>query len=396
MIASVLPMRIATSLAAGLAGLAILAGVLHAAGDDDDEDEMDYFPLVPSGSQLRFGLHFVGGPKVAFGNLGIVPTDASIGGAPGIDARTYDDGAVNLDQRKDANGNPVNDGLTDNWNYQSSGQITASGDIAFHAYSTTSLGAGESVQAIPAGGWELVVGKSLGKIAGKVNLSLMAGISFSNIDAKTSGVVNAQLTTVTDVYPLYGQTPPTAPYSAPTFTSQVVYDANGNPVLDSNGNNSTTSVENSTLLGNQPSRTVATSITQVQGYWQIKGAYYTLRLGPMLEIPITERLKFSVGAGAAVALSGTRYIVDETIVLVNVPAYPSAGITTSEETEKFAVLPLFYADADAEYWLTERSGFYFGADFQKSGSYEQTLGGRTANVDLGTTYGVSTGLTLRF
>jgi hypothetical protein len=97
-----------------------------------------------------------------------------------------------------------------------------------------------------------------------------------------------------------------------------------------------------------------------------------------------------------VALSGTRYIVDETIVLVNVPAYPSAGITTSEETEKFAVLPLFYADADAEYWLTERSGFYFGADFQKSGSYEQTLGGRTANVDLGTTYGVSTGLTLRF
>ena len=33
----------------------------------------------------------------------------------------------------------------------------------------------------------------------------------------------------------------------------------------------------------------------------------------MLQIPITERLKFSMGAGAALALVGTRYMVDETL-----------------------------------------------------------------------------------
>ncbi len=389
MLASPPPMRLAISLAAGLA---ILAGVLHAQSDDD-EDEMDYFPLVPSGNQLRFGLHYVGGPKVAFGQLGIVPSAASVGDPTGLENRTYNDGNVVLDQRKAPDGSPVGDGLTNTWNFVNSSQATASGDLAFHDYSSTTLGASERAKSNGAAGWELQISRSLGKIGRKVDFSVVGGFSFSNINAKTSGVVQGLLTTVTDVYPLYGQDVPTVPYTAPTSGAQYVYDANGNQVLDSYGNPTTTTVDNSTLLGNQPNRTTTTSVADVKGYWQIRGAYYTFKVGPMLQIPITERIKFSVGAGAALALVGTRYIVDETLQVADVN---DTTVETTGEQSRFVMLPLYYANADAEYWLTERSGFYLGVNGQKSGSYDQSVGGRTATINLGTTYGVQSGITLRF
>ena len=146
-------------------------------------------------------------------------------------------------------------------------------------------------------------------------------------------------------------------------------------------------------LGNQPNRTTTTSVADVKGSWQIKGAYYTLKIGPMLQIPITERLKFSMGAGAALALVGTRYMVDETLQVGDVN---EATVETIGEQSRFVMLPLYYANADAEYWVTERSGFYLGVNGQKSGSYDQSVGGRTATINLGTTYGVQSGITLRF
>jgi hypothetical protein len=383
-------MRIAVSLAVGLA---ILAGVLHAQSDDDDEDEMDYFPLVPSGNHFRFGLHYVGGPKVAFGQLGSVPSAASVGDPTGLMSRTYNDGYVSLDPRKAPDGNPVGDGLTNTWSFVNTSQATASGDLAFHDYSSATLGATERAKSNSSSGWELQIGRSLGKIGRKVDFSVVGGFSFSNINAKKSGVVQGLMTTVTDVYPLYGQDVPTAPYTAPTTTAQNVYDANGNQVLDVNGNGQTTTVDNSTMLGDQPNRTTTTNVADVKGYWQIKGAYYTFKVGPMLQIPITERIKFSVGAGAALALVGTRYIVDETLVVDDVNG---TEVTTSDEQSRFVMLPLYYANADAEYWLTERSGFYLGVNGQKSGSYDQSAGGRTATINLGTTYGVQSGITLRF
>ena len=36
------------------------------------------------------------------------------------------------------------------------------------------------------------------------------------------------------------------------------------------------------------------------------------------------------------------------------------------EGARNVLLPAFYADLDAEYWLTERAGFYLGATYQKS------------------------------
>ncbi|HUJ43955.1 MAG TPA: hypothetical protein VLW52_10145 [Opitutaceae bacterium] len=381
-------MRIAVFLAAGLT---VLAGVLQAQSSDD-EDEMDYFPLVPSGNSLRFGLRMVGGPKVSFGHLGVVPSIRDVSDTTTVQARAYDDGTVNVDARTGANGGTVNDGLTNTWNFDYSDQVTTGGDIAFHTYDVTSTGAGMRARAGTAGGWELQFGHRIRKIARKIDLSLVAGFSFTDLDAKVGGTIPAQLNILTDVYSLNGQTPPVAPYGGPTYGSQGLYDANGNPLLGPDGSQQTKSVETTTLLANLPTRTNTTTATDVRGRWQIKGAAYTFRVGPMLEFPLSERLKFNVEAGAALIYVGSRYIVDESVDLEEV----ETPLETLEEKDHSVFLPAYYIDANAEYWLTERAGFYLGAGYQKSGSFDQTMNDRTARIDLSTTYGIQSGITLRF
>ena len=172
-----------------------------------------------------------------------------------------------------------------------------------------------------------------------------------------------------------------------------MYDSNGNALLDSSGVPLTTTRDNTTLITSLPiSRTTSLSTTEIKGRWQIKGSYYTVRLGPSLQIGITERFKIRIAAGVGLAYVGSNYLVEEEI---DIPGSEIA-VKTTEESTRSAWMPAFFADADAEYWLTERTGFYLGATGQKSGSYEQTLDGRTATVDMGTTYGLQSGVTLRF
>ena len=387
-------MRIAVFVAAGLV---VLTGFLHAQSDDDD-DEMDYFPLVPSGNSLRFGLRYVGGPKVAFHNVGaVLPTVASVG-AMDLAVHDYNDGTVSPDGRTDASGHPLNDGLTNTWTANYDTQITPDSNIAYHIYSTSSLADSQTIkgQTASASGWELQVGRSLGKIARKVEVSLVGGFTFSGINAKKSSLVQAELTTLTDVYALNGQLPPTMPYTAPTTAYRDIIDPNGLPVLNPDGTQRTVSVDTSTLLGLDPTRTYTHSPAQVQGHWQIKGAYYTFRVGPMFQIPVTERFKLSFGFGAAAAIVGSTYKVDETIELDDATQPVTALVQNVDEKTRNLLLPAFYADIDAEYWMTERTGFYLGATYQKSKSFDQSLDGRSATIDMGSTSGFTSGLTLRF
>ncbi len=134
---------------------------------------------------------------------------------------------MGTDTRIDANGHPADDGLTNTWTANYPTQITSDNNVAFHIYSTTALPDGETLKARNelAEGWELQMGRSLGKIARKVDVSLVAGFTFSGFNSKRSSDIQAQLTTLTDVYSLNGQTPPTNfPITEPTSGTQVIYD----------------------------------------------------------------------------------------------------------------------------------------------------------------------------
>ena len=406
-------MRIAVFVAAGLV---VLTSFLHAQSDDDDDDETDYFPLVPTGSSLRFGLRYVGGPKVAFHDVGGIPPTVDTPGASDISYHSYNDGYVGpaTSTYTDSAGHPRNDGLTNNWQANFAGQVvtdttpfnpsnlSSNQGIAFHTYTTTSETSGHLVngKTTDASGWELQVGRSLGKIARKVDVSLVVGFSFSGFRSKNSGDVTSLLTTLTDVYSLSGLDAPTSfPATFPTSDTQTVYDSNGQPKLTPTGGNVTVTTDNSTTLALNPTRTVSTtnadgtpSKVDVTGLWQIKGAYYTISLGPVFQFPITERFKFSVGFGPAAMLVGSTYTANERAFIEDVSTMLEYGGTKTHTV----LLPAWFANADAEYWLTERTGLYLGATYQKSQGISQTLGNRTATIDLGTTSGLTSGLTMRF
>jgi hypothetical protein len=394
-------MRIAVFVAAGLV---VFTGLLRAQSDDDDEDEMDYYPLVPTGNSMRFGMRFIGGPKVAFHDVGSVPATRSVADLGVTADRTYNDGYVDVDTRG------TNDGQTNKWMANYSSQVTTptlptvdapnqtvDSSIAFHVYSADSLGTTIKGRTSSASGWELQVGRSLGKIARKVDVSWTGGFSLSGINAKRSDDVQAELATLTDVYSLSGQMPPSVPYTAGGSTYRDIYDSHGNPVLNPNGNGQQSTVPTPILLAQDPNlvdpaHRITYTTVQVNGHWQIKGGYYMFRTGPTFQLPVTERIKLSFGFGGAVAFIGSTFKVDETIDITDV----LAPITNVQEKTRSLLLPAYYMDADAEYWITERAGLYLGATYQGGKSFNQTLGAETATVDLGSTNGVHTGLSLRF
>jgi hypothetical protein len=107
---------------------------------------------------------------------------------------------------------------------------------------------------------------------------------------------------------------------------------------------------------------------------------------------VTERFKLGMGFGGAVVFAGSTYTSGQTIALQNV----TTDVWDGEMKTHSVLLPAFYADVDAEFWLTDRAGLYLGATYQKSQSFNQTVGGESASIDLGSASGITSGLTLRF
>jgi len=239
----------------------------------------------------------------------------------------------------------------------------------------------------------------MGKLLGSaVAWQLTAGMSVNDLSSTRFDPVRARLTTVSDFYSLFGQTPPDAPYSSPSTATENVVDAVGNAVLGADGLGQTISVDTSVLIGNEPAGRVtktSTDETSVSNRWKLKGAYYTFRAGPTLLLSITNRLKASVGVGAAVVYSGSSYSVTQTLT-------PSAGaeISDTSSSEAYKLLPGYFADATVQFDLTERTGFYAGAVFQSAGSYTQSIDTDKAHystkIDLANMSGLRAGLSYRF
>jgi opacity protein-like surface antigen len=100
-------------------------------------------------------------------------------------------------------------------------------------------------------------------------------------------------------------------------------------------------------------------------------------------------------AGLAGVYAGSTYSVNEAF-------QPETGAEISadleDETTKFLVG--YYADANLQFDATERTGFYVGAVYQATGSYDQEIATANANyvsnVDLNGLNGFRAGLTYKF
>jgi hypothetical protein len=417
--------------------IVVFASALCIARAQDDQQERQRPPTeIPDFSNLdeyiyepkstvKLGFRHITGAKADFFGRGtsFIAAPEDPGPATGANlTHQYHDGNVNADTRTtpavDSSGNPMidpqtgapinvlisPDGRTNSWNYTDQRQLTdptiPSGFIAFHSYSaevvdtTRHAGSGRSST-----GLDLTVAHDMGSIFHtRVAWRLMAGMSINDISAKAEGNVAANVSTITDLYNLYGVVPPDAPYQAPSTTTQPVLDANGNQVTGSDGTAQSVAVDTTVLLGNEPTRLptkTAASATAVNDKWKVKGAYYTFRAGPEISIPITARLRLEFSAGPALVYAGTNYTVTQTFT-------PDIGadIVETVSNSAYKLRPGYYADASLQFDLTEKAGFFAGAVYQSASSYTQDLSTTTSHyatkVDLSNQNGLRAGMSVRF
>lgn len=371
------------------------------------------------------------GGKVAFGNLGSVAFDGEV--APlsaGLVDRVYDNGAVRADaprlEEKDANGNQITTpggryplsttveikdangnvigteevqtgdflaftpGLTRNWGYGSSSQLTGDGRIAMSTYSATSEGASALKESGASAGVEFQYVRHFSKPANRLQWGVLAGITLNGINSKTAGTVTSTLNTRTDYYSLGGATVPEAQYFGPSFED---YLSSEGAVLRTDGLETTVPIVAAPLEHTESSTAQG---VEVDGNWQVKGAYFMVRLGPTIRTQLTTRLGVSASLGVAGAYTGTTYSVTETFQVPELDGLFIGAGRGTEQTSETKFLSGYYADLNLEWVATERTGLFGGFTAQKFDGYDQSVGSRTARIDLGSSVGVRGGVSIRF
>jgi hypothetical protein len=337
--------------------------------------------------------------NVRFEDVGTIASLRDIGDLTSEYPRGYDDGFVTLDTRGGTgSGSVADDGRTNRWAYAYSSQVTPEGDVAFHAFSSVSNGTDVNIDSGSLAGFDMqydlvvgVFGPKLSDRAWTFTWGASFGGVFSPVNAKMRGEITANLLTTTDIYSLEGAAVPTAPYTAPSTMDIQVPDASGNLV--------TVTVDNTTLLNNRPylrtSNVLTTDGAAVDGFWQVKGAYYTARAGPWFRWQFGRHLSLRATAGATVTYVGTTMEYDEIVDTLQATNPLRGGESTTPDKD---VRYGYFGAIDAEWWLTERTGFFLGATIEDTGDdVSLTSGsGRRAVIELPNGTGFRAGISVLF
>ena len=158
------------------------------------------------------------------------------------------------------------------------------------------------------------------------------------------------------------------PYVAPHLKTVPRVDADGNPVYDTAGVQYIDYVDDTIYLSNVPiGRTTTVTDGSVLNHWELKGAYFTFRVGPSLGFLFNDHFRLTLGGGVALMYVGTVYSVDQTYT-------PDIGdpLVVTAENDESKLLAGYYADATLQYDFTDRAGIYAGAVYQAGGKYTQT------------------------
>lgn len=372
----------------------IAASAAYAADKEQEDSPIgDFMPnfddliqYVPKYT-VRLGFRGIGGVKSSFSGQGVIASVNEIGAATGSNVnRSYHDGAVFIDQRTvtDSSGSTTAiapDGFTNKWWYHSAGQASAyDGFIAMNTYTaTTNDASSRTKDGSTAFGVELTADRELGSLFNnRVQWGIVTGFSINQIYAETKGTMTAQVQRTTDLYWLGGQAAPDPGYTGPVV-------ANG--------------IDQTVLLGSEPVArlTPATTTGAFTNFWKLRGTYVTFRAGPTLTVPITPRFNATISAGALLVYVGTTYSVEQ-VFQPETGDYIEQGISDGASR----VLPGYFADANLQYTLTETAGFYVGAVYQSSGSYEQKiessdkLSSYTTKVNFNSLEGLRAGVLFKF
>ena len=285
-------------------------------------------------------------------------------------------------------------GSTRHWGFASPNQVNNDGTVDMSIYDISSRGAAVEAESGRSTGVELQFGHILKRYKRfEWGFNVSAGASL--INAKTRQIVRANLNRTTDTFRLDGFTAADARLFAPYNSDD--HAETRDPDSATAGDEYVAGTPQ--LLFSTPTQVGAKSSTptDVFGYWQIKGAYYMFRAGPIVRFPFAKKWAATVSAGASLAYVGSVFLVDEYALINDVLGEPLRFQNFADNrSEEKRLVGGYYADVNIERWLTVRTGFFAGFSYEKAGKFDHTLAGRNARVDLGGGTGFRFGVITRF
>jgi hypothetical protein len=378
-------------------------------------------------NKISIGFRFLtSGGHVDFGNLGAVPAKFIAPASAGATTRVYDNGYVDQDGLRnnevDSTGKQTSTpggryityvansdgtkgeqngeflsytpGQSRIWLETTEEQLTAKpGYVGFTTYSTTSEGGHFTDKPGGSAGVELQFSRDLGRLSRRIQWGFTTGIALNGINSKTAGQVTSTLNSRTDYYAIVGGVDLTgrgAGISAPTFTDYT--NPNSNVIYVS-------SFETTIPVADTPGSTESHSVAGgavVNGNWQVRGAYFMMKVGPSFRTQFNDRLELSGSAGFAGAYAGTTYTAIETFNVNGLLSTQTAGDQTPQSSSASKFLMGYYADLTLEWAANENTGLFGGVTAQQLADYTQTVAARTAHIDLGSTVGVRGGISIKF
>lgn len=355
-----------------------------------------------SSGGFTFSVRMLGEAKVTFRDIGGIPSVLDSGDLLSEATRVYHDGFVQRDTRFTNDGLDLpDDGYTQAWSMLFADQVLADqSGIAFHNHSTIADGSTLESDSGNNPGVDMELSRRFGGFGRRMSDNRrtgswggFVGFGLTDINAKEQTRISATLRTISDTYSLDGATAPTGPYTSPSTETVTVIGTDGTPrqvVLNTN-----------TLLVNRPytrTETLTPGGAEIDGFWQVKGAYFTGRAGVWARWHVSRQFSIRASVGASLSVLGVHMRYDERLAreenaipyLVEI----RQSETTKDESHDFAGL---FGSLDFELWLTRRTGLFASVSYENvSRDLSLTAGGRTADLRLTSGTGFRLGFTTLF
>ena len=319
---------------------------------------------------LRFGLNI----HAKFSGIGgsFQPGSPAANGrlTPNGDPYNYDDGYV----LTDSTGNYL--GLTTYWGYDTASQYNPGADtVAFNRTTAAGIAADSSSGSDkPYPGFELTYDREFLKKENwhDMRFGLEAALNYMKISVNNSSSASGTVSTTTDVYQLPGTTPSSAPFQGTFDGSPGGYSLLGVPPISS-----------STVV--TPGATFMTQDHFDAGLW---GG----RLGPYVELPLSEKWNLRLSGGLAVGLLNGNATWNQTLTV------PGGGspITAAGGGDAFQMLWGYYASLDATWQINKRWAVDGAVQFQDLGKFSHSFQGRRVELDLSRSLFVELGVSYSF
>lgn len=285
--------------------------------------------------------------------------------APGtIEKRNYDDGYVYPD-----NGATT----TRDFEYRAASQVTP-GTLDFHSAIQTVSGGSATDRQDAAPGLELSYSRDLLNW-GRTTWGLEAAFGFTT--ASLDGGFSDSLDLLTDSF-----------FNGAGAALTALVPPNPDPsAIHPNG-------PNVPVIDNSPTRApvVPGAGGTRSGNLSLDSKLFTLRVGPCVNIPISQRFSAQVGGGLSLVLVNSEFSFSETVARTTWAGTTSRNLSTSNTD----VAVGGYLGGALTYAFTKSAAAFAGARFQAAGNVSQTLAGRQAELDLGSLLFAQAGVKLSF